>query len=302
MTELYKSLEKLVRGELKINAPMAEYCTLGVGGKADLLFIPKDINDLATALRRVPTEIPITIIGGGSNILVRDGGLSGLTILTTKMQNNIKIKDTYISADAGVSSVLISNIAANHGISGFEFMCGLPGTIGGAVCGNAECFGGETSKVIESVDVIDRKGNLIHMKNNELGFRYRGSNFPPNCVMITVNMHGVAASPDAIRKKMAENKAARAARQTIPVGMRTCGCLFKNPEGDTAGRLIDAAGWRGRMVNGSGMSPGHANYLVTFGTASATDLESLAHKIQKEVFEKFGIKLELELKILGNLP
>jgi UDP-N-acetylmuramate dehydrogenase len=299
MEHIYKKLCDIVRGKLELNAPLAECTTLGVGGNADLLFIPVDTRDLQSALKALSDEATaITILGGGSNLLIRGGGIRGLVILTTGLSKEIKIDKNYITCPAGARTILVSKMAADAGISGFEFLCGIPGTIGGAVCGNAGAYGGDMSNIVESVELMDFSGNISTVPAADLGFGYRASKIPKDNIIISVAMRGWPADISKIIEKMESNTRHRMERQ--PAGVRTCGSLFKNPDGGFAAKLIDDAGLRGFQLGGAAISEKHANFLLNLGAATAAELEDLAAKVHDEVLRRFGIDLEPEVKIIGD--
>ena len=332
MRNIFEILKPVVRGKLELNAPMAKYSGLGVGGPADLLFIPADIADLQTALSQTPDPRPqITILGGGFNVLIRDGGIRGLTIVMQSIggvtfseshlprsgkdfhenvlpsakgvfRRNTPHLGSAITADTGTSVIALSHYAAKAGISGFEFLCGIPGTLGGAIKGNVGAYESNISGIgalIETVDVMDYAGNIKTLAADECGFEYRKSALPENHIIISTTMRGTSGDPETIRAKMADYTARRLASQ--PQGVKTCGSLFKNPPNTSAGKLIDECGWRGKEINGAMMSEKHANFLVNTGTATATDLENLAEAVRTDVKSKTGIELEWEIKRLGEI-
>ena len=286
-----------------LNVNMATYTGLGVGGPADMLFIPKTIEELSTALKTssiIHHPSSIHILGAGRNILVRDGGIRGLTIMTTNL-TGFEIQGNLVTAMAGQNVMQIANKLADAGIAGFEFLSGIPGTLGGAIRGNAGAHDKNLTGIgglIETVDIMDMQGNIKTLTAAEMGFEYRRSSLPEGHIIVSARMRGTPDDPAKIRERMAEMRQFRLEKQ--PQGVRTCGSLFKNPTGDSAGRLIDAAGWRGKEINGAMMSEKHANFLVNTGTATAAALENLAMEIQADVLKKFGIGLELELKIIGE--
>jgi UDP-N-acetylmuramate dehydrogenase len=304
---LYQKLLEIARGRLEFDAPLGPYTGFGVGGPADLLFIPKDTEDLSNVLKTLSNHEPrtanhdITILGGGFNVLIRDGGIRGLVILTTEMRSKIKIEGDRIVSPAGARAIFLSNVAADNGIGGFEFLCGIPGTVGGAVMGNAGAYDANITGIgglVESVEAVDFSGNIHTLSNEDMNFSYRSSRPPKNLILTSVTMRGHIADKDEIRKTMDEMTQQRLSKQ--PTGVRTCGSMFKNPEGTAAGKLIDESGWKGRKLNGAGMSEKHANFMVNYGGATAEDIESLGNAIHDDVLKKFGIDLEWEIKRLGK--
>ncbi|MCL2017461.1 MAG: UDP-N-acetylmuramate dehydrogenase [Alphaproteobacteria bacterium] len=279
------------------NVELATYTCFGTGGLADLFVAPKDIDELATILRSKPLDMPITILGGCSNILVSDDGIRGLVILTTGLKKTPQLLKNKIKCIAGFGSIAISNFAADNGLSGLEFLSGIPGTIGGAVYGNAGAYGRAMSDVVESIEIMDYNGNIIVIPSAGLGFAYRTAKIPENSVIISVTLNLAFGDVTDIKNKMQEYREHRFQRQ--PAGVRTCGSLFKNPPNDFAARLIESAGWKGREVNGAAISDKHANFLVNLGGATARDLLELGNAVHDDVLAKFGIDLEWEIKKIG---
>jgi len=275
------------------NAPLAQYTCFGVGGVADILAIPESIDELEEILRNNPTNIPITILGGCSNVLINDNGIRGLVILTTQIKDIPQIDGERIKCLAGVGSIFISHFAVDNGLSGLEFLCGIPGTLGGAIYGNAGAYGGAMSDIVESIDIMDYKGNIKTIPAAQLGFAYRAAKIPENTIIISAVLKLKADNKENIKNKMDLYKEQRMAKQ--PVG-RTCGSLFKNPSNDFAARLIEATGWKGKEINGAIISEKHANFLMNTGGATAHDLESLGNMIHNDVLSKFGIDLDWEIK------
>jgi UDP-N-acetylmuramate dehydrogenase len=278
------------------NEPLAKHTCFGVGGPADMLALPETTEELANVLHSRTAGMPITILGGCSNVLINDNGIRGLAIITTKLKAAPHTAGDRLECPAGVPAIFISHLAADNGLSGLEFLCGIPGTIGGAVFGNAGAHGGEMSNAVESVTVMDFDGNIKTIPASELRFAYRSAHVPNDSVIISVTLKLTAGDAHDIKSKMESYKEWRLAKQ--PVGARTCGSLFKNPDGDFAARLVEAAGWKGREINGAAISDKHANFLVNTGSATAHDLESLATAIHDDVLAKFGINLEWEIKRL----
>jgi len=278
------------------NEPLAPYACFGVGGPADILACPNSIEELADILRKHP-GMPVTVLGGLTNVLINDDGIRGLVIITAGIKPCPRVPgDDKLECPASMGTIFLSQFAAASGFSGLEFLCGIPGTIGGAIFGNAGAHGGAMSDVVESIEVMDFGGNIKTIAADELQFAYRASRLPENSIIISATLKLTAGNSADIKNKMESYKKLRLAAQ--PVGVRTCGSLFKNPAGDFAARLIESAGWKGREINSAMMSEKHANFLVNLGGASARDLESLATAVHGDVLKKFGIDLEWEIKRL----
>jgi UDP-N-acetylmuramate dehydrogenase len=287
-----------VRGRLIANAPIGPLTWFRVGGPAEMLFRPADEADLAEFLAATPADIPVTVIGVGSNLLVRDGGIGGVTIRLGRGFAEIYAGSDQLRAGAGALDLNVSLTAAQEGIAGLEFLSGVPGTIGGALRMNAGAYGSEIKDVLIQAEAIDRNGAIHTLSAAEIELSYRHCGVPEDWVFTGALLQGSREGPAVIAAKMAEIKAAREASQ--PIRARTGGSTFANPIGDHAWRLIDAAGCRGLRRGGAMMSEKHTNFLINAGDATAADIEGLGEEVRRRVYAKFGIVLEWEIRRLGR--
>jgi UDP-N-acetylmuramate dehydrogenase len=287
-----------LRGRLTANAPMSDFTWLRVGGPAQVLFSPADAEDLAYVLSRLPGDIAVTVIGVGSNLLVRDGGIPGVVIRLGRGFNETQVQgETGILAGAAVPDVRLAQAAAKAGIAGLAFYRGIPGTAGGALRMNAGAHGGETQHVLKQARGISRDGTLRTYTNAEMGFVYRSSAVPADVIFIDALFEGRPGDPAEIEREMQEVAEYREARQ--PIKSRTGGSTFKNPPGMSAWKLIDAAGCRGFRVGGAHMSEMHCNFIINDDNATAADVETLGETVRRRVFETSGVMLEWEIKRIG---
>jgi UDP-N-acetylmuramate dehydrogenase len=287
-----------VRSALLEDAPVGRHTWFGVGGRAELLFQPADREDLAGFLAALPEELPITVIGGGANILVRDGGIPGITIRLGRGFLSVAAEGEQIVADAAALHLNIAQFAAKAGIAGLEFLSGIPGTIGGGLRMNAGAYAHAIADLLISATAIDRRGLEHVIDAPEMGFSYRHCGIDADFIFVAARLCGSADDPRSIARRMAEIRAAREATQ--PIRNRTGGSTFKNPPGASAWRLIDAAGCRGLRRRGALVSPKHANFLINTGKASAADLEGLGEEVRRRVFENTGVLLEWEIRRIGR--
>lgn len=287
-----------VRGTYKENVPLANMTWLGVGGPAEVLFEPADENDLLYFIE-LKKNIPVTIIGGGSNLLIRDGGIPGVVIRLGKNFETIDIKeDGTITCAAGAKNTEISRKAMEAGISGFEFLCDIPGTIGGAVRMNAGAFGSSIADYLVKLEGIDpANGVHITLTRDEVPMGYRENDLPLGWVFTKVILKGTPEDKIKIQEKMNAYKKQR--RETQPHGVRTAGSMFKNPIGLKAWQLIEKSGCRGLRVGDAIVSEKHSNFFVNIGNATAMDFEELINLVRNRVLENCGIQLELEVRCLG---
>ena len=287
-----------VRGRLKADAPMAPWAWMRVGGPADVLFRPADIEDLRDFLRALPEDVPVMPVGVASNLLVRDGGVAGVVIRLGGVLKAIRTDGTRVVAEAGALDRSVAVAAARAGIAGLEFYVGIPGTIGGAVRMNAGAFGGETKDRLVSIRALDRAGTLHEVPATALGLAYRESAVPADWIVVEATFAGEKAEPADVKARMEAIKAGRAAAQ--PLSVATGGSTFKNPEGGSAWRLVDAAGCRGLRLGGAVVSDKHCNFLVNTGAATAADLETLGETVRARVEAASGIRLDWEIKRVGR--
>ncbi len=289
-----------VRGRLTENAPLAPFTWFRVGGPAELLFQPADADDLALFLRRLEQKIPVTVIGVGSNLLVRDGGVPGVVVrLTAKgFGHAVREDGNRIRAGAALPDKRLAAFALEQRLGGFAFYHGIPGAVGGALRMNAGANGVETRERLVEAGAVDRAGNRRVLTSAEMGFTYRHSAAPDDLIFTEGLFEGPPADPTAIQ---AEMDAVQHHRETVqPIREKTGGSTFVNPPGARAWQLIDAAGCRGLSVGGAMVSEMHCNFLINTGNASAADLERLGETVRARVFDTSGVRLEWEIKRVGS--
>ena len=289
------------RGKLMLDEPLAPLTWLRVGGPADVLFLPEDEDDLVGFLAALDPGVPVTPIGVGSNLLVRDGGLEGVAIRLGRAFARIEARGAQqIYAGAAALDAAVAREAGKAGIAGLEFYRGVPGTIGGALTMNAGCYGAETKDVLVEAYAVTRAGGRLTLSNAQMDFVYRKSRAAAERPMIfTGGLYaGQADDPAAVNTRMEEITARRETSQ--PIREKTGGSTFKNPPGDSAWKMVDAAGWRGKPFGGARFSEQHANFLINDGSATAADLEGLGEAVRAEVQAKFGVELEWEIKRIGR--
>ena len=284
-------------GRIETNADLSKSTWFRVGGPAEVMFWPADLNDLMNFLQNKPDDVPITIIGIGSNLMVRDGGVPGVVIRLSEVFTKISVEGLEITAGGGVSNLRLANAARECGIAGFEFLCGIPGAVGGAVRMNAGAYGSETKDIVQRVRALDVKGNLIELSVAEMKYSYRHSETPADLIFIDDSFKGEPGNTREIADRMKEIRAERALTQ--PVKTPTGGSTFTNPPGAKAWELIDQAGCRGLMRGGAIVSEKHCNFLINTGSATAADLEGLGEEVRRRVFESSGIQLEWEIRRIG---
>ncbi|MBV9521315.1 MAG: UDP-N-acetylmuramate dehydrogenase [Alphaproteobacteria bacterium] len=286
-----------VRGRLAENAPLAQVTWFRVGGPAEVMFRPADERDLAEFLAGKPDDVPVTVLGVASNLLVRDGGIPGVVIRLGRGFVAVTCGGTTVRAGAGALDLNIALACREAGIAGLEFLSGIPGTIGGALRMNAGAYGSEIKDVLHRAVALDGKGRRHEIEGARLGLSYRHCAAPEDWIFIAAELAGAAGNADAIGERMAGIAAAREASQ--PIRARTGGSTFANPPGHKAWELIDRAGCRGLTRGGAAVSEKHANFLINTGNASAADLEGLGEEVRRRVFESTGVTLEWEIKRVG---
>lgn len=283
----------------KFDEPLRRYTAWKIGGPADALLEPKSVDELTGAVQTArEAGVPVTVLGGGTNVLVRDGGIRGLTIRLAKSLTNIEFDGDRVSADAGVLYPVLANTTAGRGLAGLQFATGIPGTVGGAVYMNAGAYGSETVEVLDWADVF-RDGEVVRMPNRDLGLAYRKSvlHEHPDWIVLRAGYTLTSGDPDELK---AQIKEFRAQRMSGSPSKPSCGSTFKRPEGDFPGRVIEAAGLKGTRIGQIEVSPVHANYLVNLGGGSAEDALRLIEHVRKTVREKLGIELESEVRVIGE--
>lgn len=293
-----------VRGKYVENAPLADVTWLRVGGPAQVLYLPADEADLARFLAETPEDIPVTILGAGSNTLVRDGGVPGVTVRLTAPFGRVTAEEgARVRAGAAALDRKVAQTAAKAGIGGLEFFTGVPGLIGGALRMNAGCYDRETKDVLIEAAALDRLGRRIVVKADELGYAYRHSDAPEDWIFVEALFQGAPDVPEAVTARMDEITARR--ESTQPIREKTSGSTFRNPDPPgtpdqrKAWKLIDAAGWRGKRIGGARFSEMHANFLINDGTATAADLEAVVEGARADIRAATGIDLEWEVKRIG---
>jgi len=288
-----------LRGRLSANAPIAEATWFRVGGPAEALFSPADEDDLAYLLAALPREIPVTAIGLGSNLIVRDGGIPGVVIrLGGRAFGAVEIMDgARVAAGAAAPDQFVARAAAKAGVDGLAFLRGVPGSIGGALVMNAGAHGGEVRHALIEARGLDRTGARRAFSNAEMGFAYRHSSAPGDIVFTGATFQGRAGDPGAIEAEMERITRAREASQ--PIREKTGGSTFKNPLGMKAWELIDQAGCRGLKLGGAQVSTMHCNFLINTGQATASDLEALGEEVRRRVMETSAVALEWEIRRVG---
>ncbi len=287
-----------VRGKLEINAHLHKLTWFRVGGPADILFTPEDADDLSSFLKSLPNDMPVMPLGIGSNILVRDGGIEGAVVRFGKKFAKITIEEDDIISGAGAPDIAVAGAARDAGLTGLEFLRGIPGTIGGAVMMNGGAYGSEISDILISTDVIDRQGVRQTLTAEDLQFSYRHSALGPDMMCLSVRLKGKPGIKEDISRRMQEIADAR--EESQPLRTRTGGSTFKNPDGVSAWSLIDGAGCRGLTIGGAMVSEKHCNFLINTGDATAQDIENLGEEVRRRVMNNSGIDLTWEIRIVGR--
>ena len=286
-----------IKGELKENYPLASLTWFKVGGPAQLLFIPENKDDLIKFIKTCPIKYPKTIIGAGSNLLIRDGGVPGIVISMKKI-NSVQPNNQNLYAECGALDMTISREASKAGISGLEFLIGIPGTIGGGIKMNAGSYGSEIKDILKDVEVIDYSGSVFKINSEELKMEYRKSNTPDDWLFLSCNLKGEKSDRQKIRYRMKEIMNDRKNNQ--PINELTGGSTFKNPYKMKSWELIDAAGCRGLTFGNAKVSEKHCNFLINNGKANSSDIEQLGNIIKNKVLFQSGVNLEWEIIRIGK--
>ena len=287
-----------VRGRLEANSPLADLTWFRVGGPAEVLFTPADEADLAEFLKAMPQDIPVTVIGVGSNLLVRDGGVPGVVIRMGRGLAEVSLgEDNRIRAGVAALDVRVARFALEHGIDALTFLRGIPGTIGGALRMNAGAYGGETKDVLVEARAVDRSGNIHVLSNADMKFSYRHSGAPEDLIFTAALLQGRTGNRDEIAAAM--DKITESREATQPVKTRTGGSTFKNPPGHKSWQLIDKAGLRGFAIGPAKVSELHCNFLINEGGATAAQIEELGETVRSRVKQNSGIDLDWEIKRIG---
>jgi UDP-N-acetylmuramate dehydrogenase len=292
-----------VRGKLLREEPLAPFTWFRVGGAADVLFLPADADDLAGFLKALDPTVPVTVLGVGSNVIVRDSGVEGVIIrLAGRAFAGIATEGDTITVGAGALDATVAKASARAGIAGLEFYAGIPGTIGGALTMNAGCYGAETRDVLVSAWGLTRAGERVDYGLADFGYTYRHSEAPADIIWIEATYRGTPDDPEAVATRIAAITARR--EQTQPIREKTGGSTFKNPPGHSSWKLVDEAGWRGRLhrVTGGGakFSELHSNFMINPGEATAADIEGLGETVRADVLARTGIPLDWEIRRIGR--
>jgi UDP-N-acetylmuramate dehydrogenase len=307
---------RVLRGEMRMNEPMKKYTSWRVGGKAERMYMPADLADLAQFLQWLPSDEPVHIVGLGSNLLVRDGGVQGTVVVLHARLNDLRLEkrnkdDGLIYAEAGVACAKVARFAAVHNLAGAEFLAGIPGTVGGALAMNAGCYDAETWEITEQVRTLSRAGLLRKRLPGDYQIGYRYVALKPETRVKDQKVGNslgeewfvggwfrLVNGKDAVsRKKIKELLTRRIDSQ--PLNLPNAGSVFRNPPGDRAARLIESCGLKSFFIGGAMISPKHANFIVNTGTAKAADIEAVIEAVRKTVKKRTGIELEQEVRIIG---
>lgn len=286
-----------LRGRLQFDAPLAPFTWFRVGGKAEALVRPADPEDLAQFVHRLPLDVPVHVIGACSNLIIRDGGLPGVTIRLARGFSAVIAEADGIVAGAAALDVTVAEHAAAAGLGGLEFLSGIPGTIGGAVAMNAGAYGGDIAGALDWAEVVTRTGEQRRMSAADLSFAYRHAALPAGAVVVRVRLRAQPAASALIATRMADIRSNREASQ--PIRARTGGSTFRNPPGMKAWELIDAAGCRGLTRGGAQVSEKHCNFLINTGAATAADVEGLGEEVRRRVHAATGVTLHWEIRRVG---
>ena len=290
-----------VAGKLTPDAPLAPLVWFKAGGAAQWLFEPKDADDLAQFLARLDPAVPVMALGLGSNLIVRDGGVPGVVVRLGKAFAGVEAIDAVtLRCGGGASGILVSSTARDSGIAGMEFLRSIPGTVGGFVRMNGGAYGRETADVLVGCEVVLRSGERRALSAADLRYSYRHSELPEGAVVVSATFRGVAGEPEAIQAEMDRIAASREASQ--PLRSKTGGSTFKNPPGEKAWALVDAAGCRGLRRGDAQVSEKHANFLLNLGNATSADIEGLGEDVRARVKAASGVTLEWEIQRVGVAP
>ena len=294
-----KKIENKILGKILFNQSLSKYSWFNLGGAAKVIFIPKSLNELSIFLKNIDCQNQVKVLGVGSNTLIRDGGYNGVIIKFGKALSHLSLfnNNTIIAGSAALDKN-VSNFALENQLGGFEFLSCIPGTIGGAIRMNSGCYGEDISKLLVSVQVMDLKGQMKVIYASDIKFSYRNCNINDDLIFISATLKGERSTKSNIQKKIEDlvNKK----KEDQPSKIKTCGSTFKNPEKSKAWELIKDSGCAGMKVGDAYISEKHCNFFVNKGNATSADLEDLIHKVRTKVLDKTGIKLELEIQIIGE--
>lgn len=287
------------KGKVLFNVPMSEYTSLRIGGPADVMAFPQDEGDLRDLIAFAESKnFPYHLIGSGTNLLVRDGGIRGIAVNTTEGFKDVTFDDSKVTAGAGVRLTELLQLLKDRGLSGLEFACGIPGTLGGAVAMNAGAYGSEMKDIVEGVEVIGKKGQRGFLSRDEMGFAYRRTSLPRGSIILRAHLVFGKSDPNSIAEKIKGFRERR--KETSEIKHPNAGSIFKNPEGASAGRLIEEAGLKGERIGDAEISRVHANYIVNLGRAKAKDVLALMALARDKVYGRTGMVLEPEIKVVGE--
>jgi UDP-N-acetylmuramate dehydrogenase len=288
-----------LRGKLLNEEPMSRHTSWRIGGPAQRFYIPADVDDLAAFLQTLPADEPIHWLGLGSNLLVRDRGVRGTVVATSGALNKISlVAPDRVRVEAGVPSAKVARFCVSHGLTGAEFLAGIPGTVGGALAMNAGAFGGEFWTLVEAVETLDRQGTRRTRPTSEYSVGYRSVKLPATEWFVAAHLKLARGEHARARTLIKSLLARRGATQ--PTQLPNAGSVFKNPPGDHAARLIEAAGLKGECIGGACISELHANFIVNAGNATAADIERLIEHVRTVVERRFGVRLETEVRVIGE--
>jgi len=299
MSSEIETLKKEYNKSIYLNEPLSKYSWFNLGGNAEIFFRPKTEIDLIKFLKKLKNKSIINIIGAGSNTLIRDGGLSGITIKLSSNFSFINLIDKNIlEVGAATLDKKIANFAKEHELSGLEFLSCIPGSIGGGIKMNSGCYGHDISKVLISIKATDLFGNVREYKKDEINFQYRGSSLPKDLIILSIKLKCKNSEKKIIEKKQFELESKK--KETQPSQVKTCGSTFKNPENKKAWMLIKDSQCAKMSVGNAIISDQHCNFFINNGNATSTEIETLIKDVQKQVYNKTGVNLELEIKIIGT--
>ena len=285
------------RGRLAADAPLGPQTWFGTGGPAEVLFRPADEEDLASFLQALPEDVPVSVLGVGSNLLVRDGGVKGVVVRLMRGFTGITVEGNDVVAGAGAPDLNVALTAREHALAGLEFLSGIPGTIGGAVAMNAGAYGGELGEVLVAASAVDRAGNRREVVAGRFAFGYRHSGAPGDWIFTSARLRAAPGDAMAIAQRIAEINSQRSNSQPRS---RTGGSTFVNPPGHKAWELIDRAGCRGLRLGQAQVSDKHCNFLINLGGATASDIEALGEEVRRRVMDQTGVPLQWEIRRLGE--
>ena len=284
------------RGRIVADAPLGPQTWFRAGGPAEVLFRPLDVEDLASFLSQLPADVPVTVLGVGSNLLVRDGGIKGVVVRLMRGFTAIAVDGHEVVSGAGALDLNVALTARDNALAGLEFLSGIPGTIGGAVAMNGGAYGGELAQVLVSAEAVDRAGTVHRVGAARLGFTYRHNAAPADWIFTSARLRAIPGDQLVIARRIAEIDAARTDSQPRS---RTGGSTFVNPPGHKAWELIDRAGCRGLRIGEAQVSEKHCNFLINLGAATAANIEALGEEVRRRVFAHSGVRLEWEIRRIG---